>query len=94
MLGTHHKQTVVYHMATRNTWYIATYIIILAMNLITIKIYIKIFLERYLKVPTDRKILYCLLHGANCLQSKVGVVKQLKCINLRLVLLNSLSVLI
>ena len=69
-------------MTTENIWYIATYIIILAMNLITIKIYIKIILERYLKVPTDKKILYCLLHEANCLQSKVGVVKQLKGINL------------
>ena len=52
------------------------------MNLIAIKIYIKIYLERYLKVPTDEKVLYCLLHEANCLQSKVGVAKQLKYINL------------
>ena len=56
--------------------------ITLAMNLITIKIYIKIFLERYLKVPTDKKILYCLLDGANCLQSKVGVVQKFKLFNL------------
>ena len=55
MLGAQHKQTVVYQMTTENIWYIATYIIKLAMNLITIKYYIKIFLERYLKVTTDKK---------------------------------------
>ena len=82
MLGAQHKQTVVYQITTENIWYIASYIIILAMNLITVKIYIKIFLERYLKVPTDKKIYIVYCCEANCLQSKVGVVKQLKCINL------------